>query len=62
MRLGKEGYWLTVSPETIQIAAADQPGLFYGLQTLRQLLPPQIFSATPAKDIAWTLPYNQGVS
>jgi len=36
--LGKEGYILSVSPERI-IITGDKPGIFYGLQTLKQLLP-----------------------
>ena len=56
LHLGREGYQLTVSPDGIRIGASDQAGLFYGVQTLRQLLPPQGFSATPASGIAWTVP------
>lgn len=33
-----EGYLLTVQGETVQLAAQDAPGLFYGLQTLGQYL------------------------
>lgn len=38
--LGKEGYNLLVLPETIRIQAADAAGIFYGIQTLRQLVKP----------------------
>ncbi len=37
-----ESYRLVVSEAGISIAAADHAGLFYGLQTLSQLLPPGI--------------------
>jgi hexosaminidase len=37
---GEEAYRLTVTPRRIEIAAADDRGLFWGVQTLRQLLPP----------------------
>ncbi|MEO6799716.1 MAG: beta-N-acetylhexosaminidase, partial [Rhodanobacter sp.] len=37
---GEEAYRLTVTPQRIEIAAADDRGLFWGVQTLRQLLPP----------------------
>ncbi len=37
--LGDEGYKLTVTSENIVIAASAPAGLFYGVQTIRQLLP-----------------------
>ena len=37
---GPESYRLTVSETGISVAAGDHAGLFYGLQTLSQLLPP----------------------
>jgi hexosaminidase len=40
-----EGYFLTITSERIIIEAADGAGLFYGLQSLVQLLPPEIYSA-----------------
>ena len=36
---GDEGYELTVAADGIRIAASNPAGLFYGVQTLRQLLP-----------------------
>lgn len=37
--LGDEGYHLTVAPDGVAIAANRPAGVFYGVQTLRQLLP-----------------------
>ena len=37
--LGDEGYTLEVTPKGVRITAAKSAGLFYGMQTLRQLLP-----------------------
>ena len=34
-----EGYRLDLNPKEISIAAGDEAGVFYGVQTLRQLLP-----------------------
>jgi hexosaminidase len=42
-RLGKEGYTLDVDADRIKIHAFDQAGLFYGTQTLLQLMPQQIY-------------------
>ncbi len=39
--LGKEGYKLNVSPNSITISANQPNGLFYGIETLLQLLPPE---------------------
>lgn len=37
-KLGDEGYKLLISIDTIFISAKDQKGLFYGLQTLKQIV------------------------
>ena len=56
-RLGSEGYLLEVGAEGVLVRAAAPAGLFYGVQTLRQLLPPAVEG--PAGDPAkgpWTVP------
>ena len=54
--LGKEGYRLTVTPQSVQIEAAENNGLFYACQTLRQLLPAAIFQTHQVRDITWAIP------
>lgn len=55
-RLGPEGYLLEVSSRRVEIRALAPPGVFYGAQTLRQLLPPAIYAAEPQAGVAWTVP------
>ncbi len=54
--LGEEGYTLRVTPERIVLNAAQPAGLFYGSQTLLQLLPPAIYRKAPRSQIKWTIP------
>jgi len=55
-QLGLEGYILEVSARQILIRAKQPAGLFYGIQTLLQLLPASIFSESEVKDINWKVP------
>ena len=48
--LGEEGYQLKVFDQSILISAAEPAGIFYGLQTLKQLLPPEAVGATDKKE------------
>lgn len=54
--LGAEGYNLVVTPKGVVIRANKPAGLFYGIQTFYQLLPKEIESAGPVKDVAWSTP------
>ena len=45
--LGAEGYSLTVEPQLVRLSAPQAAGIFRGVQTIRQLLPAAIDSATP---------------
>lgn len=54
--LGEEGYTLKVTPQNIVISANRPHGLFYGIQSLFQLMPPQIENDTVHTGYSWTAP------
>ena len=54
--LGAEGYELTVATNSVVIRAPAAAGLFYGVQTLLQLLPPEIYGPRPVTGVPWTAP------
>lgn len=55
-RLGDEGYELSVTARRVSIRAKERAGVFYGLQTVRQLLPPEIFREAKVDSVAWAIP------
>ncbi len=55
-KLGDEGYILSSAPAKISISASGEAGIFYGMQTLRQLLPPQVYSNKRARRESWPIP------
>ena len=54
--LGNEGYKINISPEQIQVLADKEAGFFYAIQSLLQLLPPEIYSNTTAYTNEWSIP------
>ncbi len=52
----KEGYILDVMPSYIILRAVTSSGFFYGLQSLRQLLPPPIFNHHIPSSFEWKIP------
>lgn len=54
--LGAEGYALDISASQVRIRSAHAAGLFYGVQSLKQLLPPEILRSARTDNIAWKAP------
>lgn len=54
--LGPEAYRLSVSAKGVLIEASTPAGAFYGFQTLRQLLPAEIYAKVPQSGVRWTVP------
>ena len=55
-RLGPEGYVLDVTASSVIARAPANAGLFYAVQTIRQLLPPEIFRDAPVEGVSWRIP------
>lgn len=54
--VGAESYRLGIDEGGISIVAGDAAGAFYALQTLHQMLPPEISGNGPALSADWVLP------
>ncbi|HEY1953305.1 MAG TPA: beta-N-acetylhexosaminidase [Gemmatimonadaceae bacterium] len=54
--LGSEGYELSVSSDSVRLIANQPAGLFHGIQTIRQLLPPEIESDIGTDRAQWPIP------
>lgn len=51
-----EGYQLDVKTGGVEISGFDEAGVFYGIQTLLQLFPSEIYSDKLHKNMVWTAP------
>lgn len=49
-------YSLVVSPKRIVLRTHGLSGLFYGIETLKQLLPTEVYSASEQKNVTWNIP------
>ena len=54
--LGPEGYEMSVQTSGVTIRATSAAGIFYGTESLLQMLPPEIFSSHPATSVDWLVP------
>ena len=55
-KIGHEGYTLDVSGSQVNISANTAKGLFYGIQSLFQMLPPQVAGNVTVRKIQWEIP------
>lgn len=51
-----ESYHLQISPATIRISSGSASGFFYGLQTLYQLMPVEIYATKKSTRAEWPVP------
>ena len=51
-----EGYKLTISKTQIYLTTSNAAGLFYGVQTLLQLLPADIYGTKTIRKMSWKMP------
>ena len=54
--LGNEAYTLKINGKTVAVKAGGLNGFVYAIQTLKQMLPVEIFGKEVAEEVAWTLP------
>lgn len=55
-QLGKEGYRLKIDQTMIKISANEPAGLYYGMQSLWQLLPKEIDLKKQTEQVNWQVP------
>lgn len=54
--LGDEGYVMDITSERAVLRARKSVGAFYGVESLRQLLPPEVFADTIQDGVEWSIP------
>lgn len=54
--MGHEEYTLHITPQNIVITATTPNGMYYGIQTIYQLLPAEIYGETKAGGLKWEIP------
>ena len=51
-----EGYEIKISEDIVEVRASDYNGFFYAVQTLRQMLPVEVYGGKRAPGVNWELP------
>jgi hexosaminidase len=55
VNLGQEGYHLVSTKKSVLVKAYTADGLFRGVQTIFQMLPPQVYGSNLAQGVEWKL-------
>jgi hexosaminidase len=55
-KFGPEAYRLDAGSDQIEIRASQPAGIFYGIQTLRQMLPTAVFRHARQEGVEWRVP------
>ncbi len=55
--IGNEGYTLNINATGIVISANTNAGLFYGWQTVQQIMPAAIYSSKLTANVQWQVPF-----
>ena len=56
-QIAKEGYSIEVSKNKVLVCAADFNGVLYAIETIKQMLPVEIYTRKTSAEGDWTLPY-----
>ena len=54
--IAPEGYILDITPKGIEVTASTEAGKFYAMQTIKQLLPAEVYAPEGFAGKSWTLP------
>ncbi|WP_026333747.1 MULTISPECIES: beta-N-acetylhexosaminidase [Rhodonellum] len=56
LSVGNEGYQLDITKQSIKLSASSEAGLFFGIQTLRQLFPAELEIKSQVSGVKWRIP------
>lgn len=54
--IAHEGYELLVTKKSVVVKASDENGVIYAIETIKQLLPTDIYGKEQAKDVKYSIP------
>ena len=54
--LSSEAYTLDVTPEVVRVEASSLRGFNYAVQSIKQLLPVEVFAGEPSPKVKWVMP------